>query len=692
MKSLRYIIMSVAVAGVGLGLASCSDYLNEEKHFRDMQTEERIFESKNYSEQWLAYCYTMLLGDNMEIAHRRTCITLFSDDRTFNEGGNGEHYRSWKLGNYQEISSSNSFGYQRTWSNSYAGIRQASILIDNIHKNKELSEREIVDMKGQARFIRAYLYYLLFRKYGPVPVLPVEGLDYTKSYDELSLPRNTAEEVVDFVDKEMLLAAKELEADRSSVEIARPTKGAALATRAKILMLAASPLFNGNPEMSDFVDDKGNMLIPQTYDEAKWAKAAAALRDVIELGKYELNISMKKLQGDKAYPATVVPPYNAEYSDKTWEEGGWADIDPFESYRSIFNGDINAYENKELIFTRGVNDLDENLDGQETLTRHQMPNTFDGYNCHGMTLKQCDAYEMADGTPFVRDAVTDAESGEIITPIPEISKGIYGKFTSAFNAKSHPYDHVMNNVWWEYCNREPRFYASVSFNGCVWNATSINTDSYKNIQIWYYRGKGDGRANGTERWNPTGIGVMKFVNPMDACNMGGSQAKKYEVAIRYADILLLYAEALNELTASYEIPSWDGATTYTINRDVAQMHRGVRPVRVRAGVPDYSDDVYSDPSAFRKAIKHERQVELFSENQRYYDLRRWKDAPKEEGEQIYGCNVYMDESHKKEFHTPVRVAYLQSNFARRQYFWPISYDELKKNKRLTQSPGWQSYD
>ena len=125
---------------------------------------------------------------------------------------------------------------------------------------------------------------------------------------------------------------------------------------------------------------------------------------------------------------------------------------------------------------------------------------------------------------------------------------------------------------------------------------------------------------------------------------------------------------------------------------INQMRRGLKPVRMRAGVPDYEDAVYNDPELFFEKIVHERQVEFFAENQRYFDLRRWKIAPEHEGEQIYGCNTLMDEAHRDGFYMPVRVANLQTSFSRKQYFWPIHYDELKRNQNLTQAPGWQDYD
>jgi hypothetical protein len=156
----------------------------------------------------------------------------------------------------------------------------------------------------------------------------------------------------------------------------------------------------------------------------------------------------------------------------------------------------------------------------------------------------------------------------------------------------------------------------------------------------------------------------------------------------------MYAEALNELTPGkvYNIPSWDGEQTYAISRDISEMKRGIRPVRCRAGVPDYEPEVYGDHDKFQAKVKRERQIELMGEGQRYYDLRRWMDAPVEESLTIYGCNPLMTVEQKELFHTPVPVWSFTTTFAPKMWFWPISHSELKRNKRLTQNPGWTYND
>lgn len=694
MKKYKYMIAGVAAMCATAFLTSCSDYLDTDKYFKDQQSLEHIFNNKNNTLEWLALSYSRLQGDNIEIGHSDNNPTNFCDDMTFNEGNNGDRYRKFKLGEYGDGYSYDTY-YKNSWPWSYVAIRQASVFIHNAHANDELTQDEIDVLIGEAHFLRGYFYWLLIRKYGPVPIMPDEGADFSESYDNLSYPRNTFDECVDFICKDMIEAAKRLPDRRDNLNSARPTKGAALAMRAKVLTYAASPLYNGNTEMADFTDKTGRQLISQQYDERKWAVAAAAGKDFLDYndqaGVYKIHtVGIRKTAEDTSYPTTIIPPKCEPYSSQNFPDG-WADIDPFESYRSVFNGELSMAENEEVIFTRGQNNRTNNLipDDQEgsveigvkDLVKHQLPNSLGGWNIHGVTQKQCDAYAMADGTPYDREKVM-------------AKYGPGNEFTTINNKALHPYDHLPDNgIYMGYANREPRFYASVAYSGTIWPGASTTEDRYHNQQIFYYRGEQDGRVNSNERWVNTGIGVMKYVHPYDI-NVGNNASirDKADPALRYADLLLLYAEALNNLTTSYEIASWDGTQTYTISRDVNEMHRGVKPVRMRAGVPDYTDEVYADRDQFFNAIVHERQIEFFAENQRYFDLRRWKIAEEHEAEQIYGCNTLMDRRNALQFYNPVRVPKLQTSFSRRQYFWPVSWDELRRNKNLTQAPGWKDYE
>ena len=99
------------------------------------------------------------------------------------------------------------------------GIRQASIFIENVHVCDKVTEEEVIDFKAQARFVRAFYYWKLLQKYGPIPLLPEKGLDYTKSYTELSIPRSSYDECVEYIVSELAIAAKDLPMKRELLSI-----------------------------------------------------------------------------------------------------------------------------------------------------------------------------------------------------------------------------------------------------------------------------------------------------------------------------------------------------------------------------------------------------------------------------------------------------------------------------------------
>lgn len=682
-KEKLYIVL--LLVGITAFVTSCSDYLDSSQYFKDRLTTEKVFESKVYSEQWLANVFEELRGINADVASKGNTPHNFADDmfygdrdKDFDPSKNELSYNMFKMGQYSEVDK------QGTWIQCYRGIRNASTFIHNINMNKEMSEKEIKDYRGQARFARAYLYWLLLRKYGPIPLLPDEGLDYSESYDNLAIPRSTYEDCAEFISDEMLIAAqemKELGMVRGQDASARPTVGAALATRAKALIYAASPLANGNNSnyAKRLLDDKGNPLLSAEYKEIKWAKAAAAARDVIELGVYTLYTVPIQTTGNDA---TITPPNDNNFAQKSWPLG-WANIDPAKSYARVFDGTLPASGNPELIFTRGNNQDSESI---RSMVAHQLPRSATGWNTHGLTQKLVDAYYMNDGT--------DAPGKD-----KEIGRGDGSNRVSGYVTQTDydqgRYKPLRPGVSLQYANREPRFYASVSFNGSFWTLLNESQERNRNQQVFYYRDntKGNGFNSSNAYWLRTGFGVKKFVHTNDTYE-GGNMEKivyKTEPSIRYADILLLYAEALNEIDGSYNIEAWNGGS-YDISRNITEIQRGIHPVRIRAGVPDYSTSTYNSKEALRKAIKRERFIELLAEGQRYYDLRRWMDANVEESLPIYGCNVLMNEQERNLFHQPVAIWTLKTTFADKMWFWPIDLQELKRNSRLTQNPGWNYND
>lgn len=659
MKRILYSLLLI----VGTCLfSSCADYLDVDKYFYDQVSLDSAFSKRVYVDGWLSSAYSAMdyIGEFSE-PFRWTADDLYHPDM-----------KEYHEGNY---SADNQFSdsiqnESRLWKY-YEGIRKASTFVNNVDLCPELTMDEKTDMKGQARFLRAYCYWALMRVYGPVPLIPLEGLDVNLSYEELSLPREHFDVLVDFVDKELMEAARSLPTKRTVNNLGRPTRGAALGLRSRVLLFAASPLFNGNTDLFDVKDCYGNLLIAQKYDESKWARAAAAARDVIELAKsadlYELYTIAPK--------ATTLewerPPYNDEYSNKTYPDG-WADVDPLLSYKSIFDGTILGSKNRELIYTRTRNGHTCIDNWNEQL----MPKTLSGKNRLAVTLKMVNAYAMNDGRSITEAAAT----GDYVTE----------GFTTQAYAATNPFLPV--NVSLMYNNREPRFYASIGYCGSIWEASSSSETLYRNSQVFYYRGLNDGKQGFKEDCPITGITVKKYYNAEDSRTTGGYRVDKTEMTIRYGEILLNYAEALNELTEGqvYHVTNYMGEDV-TIQRDAGEMRYAIKRIRMRAGVPDYSNETYNNQSDFRVKLKRERQVELFAENSmRYFDLLRWKDALQEENQLLQGCdiNISDDQTRVADFYKPTIITTVHKMFEQRMYLWPFPTYELKRNVNMTQNPGW----
>ena len=170
----KFSILPLIVFGAIL-LSSCSDYLDSDKYFKDRTTIESVFTNKAHTEEWLVYAYSFLKNQCADVCSKdiSTSSHCFADDMYYGDRdvkydpttSGSLSYNAFKLGEYDEDS------FNEAWGRCYKGIYQASVFIHNIDLNKEMTDTEKLDYKGQARFVRAYFYWLLLRKYGPVPIM-----------------------------------------------------------------------------------------------------------------------------------------------------------------------------------------------------------------------------------------------------------------------------------------------------------------------------------------------------------------------------------------------------------------------------------------------------------------------------------------------------------------------------------------
>ena len=179
------------------------------------------------------------------------------------------------------------------WNTCYSNIRKASLFLNNFHKvplNIKMADGSSAKKawRAEARFIRAYAYFELLKRYGGVPLM---GDEVRQVNDDLALPRNSFEEVVNYIVSECDKAVDSSWQD--PIEDSRfgyVTKGAVMALKARTLLYAASPLFNGGNI------DAGNPLTGYTnYDAERWKLAAEASKALIDYNKFSLQTEFKKI-------------------------------------------------------------------------------------------------------------------------------------------------------------------------------------------------------------------------------------------------------------------------------------------------------------------------------------------------------------------------------------------------------------
>ena len=645
-----------------LSFQSCADFLNVDKYFYDMLSVDSAFAKRVYVEGWLANNYDYLNG--ADLSAFPSLFQWASDDLC------NIDYLALQECNYSASSTPNG-DFEKQLRRCYECIRKASTFIDKVGECKELTMDEISDMQGQARFIRAFAYWSLIRTFGPVPLIPEHGLDVSLSYEELSLPRAKFDEVVDFIDQDLTLAARVLPRTRTVNNMGRPTKGAALALRARVLLFAASPMSNGNKDFYNVRNLDGTELYNQEYDESKWARAAAAAEDVMNLQVYSLYV----VEPEESNPYSLIPPEHPVYSHSDFPDG-WQNVDPYTSYKSLFDGTVRGSQNPELIFTRTGSDGDHSV--QTLFNKRSMPRTSGGDNKNAVTQKMVDTYYMDNGQ-------TIDEAGDYY-----ITEGFTTTSNDPEMGLGAPF--MGPNVSKMYGRREARFYASIAFNGATWDCESSYEASKRNYQCWYYQDEFNGKEGYKTNLPITGIGLKKYTNKEDSWAEGGYQTQKTEPTMRYAEVLLIHAEALNELTPgkTYTMRTYMDEEVQ-ISRDAEKLRNSIKPIRMRAGLPDFEDNIYSDQNNFRVALKRERHIELFAENSfRYFDLRRWKEADVEEAQPLMGCDIdiTMGNEARQAYYEPTAVSYINKVFLPKMYLYPLPEAELKRNVNLTQNPGW----
>ena len=468
------------------------------------------------------------------------------------------------------------------WSTCYSNIRAVNQFLKHltiIPFNNALKAQAA----AEAHFLRAWYYTMLMQHYGGIPII---GDTIFASADHITVKRNAYSTCVNYVLAECDAAAAVLPDIWTGAQYGRASKGACLALKSRVLLFAASPLFNNGGLAAGNAGLDTVVAYPDS-DPNRWQRAADAAKAVIALSAYQLYVDSTSKAGEPGYgfQAVFQKRFNSEFilnhmfGDNKYLESLW-DV-------PSRGGSGGSFPYQEIV----------------------------------------DAFPMNNGLD-----ITDPASG---------------------------YD--PNNP---YRNRDPRLGYTVIHDSTLRVTFGTNQPTpvllYVNTSVNPpVAASGDAVYKGT----PTGLYIYKMVDPNTINNSVGATSRVIPL-IRYAEVLLNFAEATNEAT---------GPST--------EVYQAIEAIRQRAGLRPYQLPSGLDQAQMRGVIQRERRIELAYEGLRFFDVRRWMVAEQTENQMMHGMEVDRGASI---VYKPFNVR--KHNFTKAMYLWPLPLSEIAKSPELLQNP------
>jgi hypothetical protein len=522
------------------------------------------------------------------------------------------------------------------WDDMYKAIRSANIALTNL-PTSTFDDKALRDqLMGESYFLRAYYYHQLLRYYGGFPVIEkVYGLT-----DDYSVARSSFEESVNFILGDLDKAALLLEG--KTVVAGRASKLSVMALRSRVLLYAASDLHDiptasaKSATISSF-DHKELLGYTSGDRTVRWQAAKVAAKAVLDATTgYKLNL---------AAPAT---PEEGKANYMALSLGGGSNVADKAAAVELL-----LQRTETPLYTR---ENDWPLGGIH-FGINNGPNGYHNWSGNTPIQQLVDDYEMMDGTKFNWSNPAQA---------------------------SDPY-----------VNRDPRFYATILYDGASWKprpSDVASKDPANQIQSGYYDdGKGgtikgiDTRESDVENWNGsrTHYWLRKFIDPDPNIveNQSSAQIVPWPF-LRYTEAVLNYVEACIETGDEAEAKAW------------------LNKIRFRAGMPAVTDN----GTALRDRYRNERRIELVYEEHRYHDARRWMIAPTTLGRGIKVPYIKGTLKPGKNAPTPYRfdktlytyTYTIQDNtenetrrWVDKMYFRPMDRNEVNRNNKLVQNPGYE---
>jgi len=592
------------------------------KKFLDVVPDERPTEADAFkdaiaAEAYLYSCYSFMPNPR----HQTESIDLMTADEVVTAFEH-ETFANFPKGTYTASTPVISY-----WSTLYKGIRQCYILINNIDKVPSMPDTEKATYKAEAKFLIAYYHFLLLRMYGPVVIIK-EATDIGQISDNLStLPgRSSYDDCVNFISATFDEAAASLVSKQiSPAAYGRATSTAARAFKSRLLLYAASPLFNGGGGTTasfyaNFKDKQGNQLISSTYDKEKWKKAADAAKAAIDFAEQQGYSLYKNSPIVTSYAFNAVEKdLRFTFVDKNSTELIWADTRTENVY---------AFQNKSTPFGIGC------------------------YNGVAPTLAMVEQFYTVNGLPIDKD--------------PSFN------FANRYSIGTSPFTGTTLNL---NLNREPRFNAWIGYHNSNYEVIRGATNFQK---VLFRKNDAQGIQARASNYSPTGYLNKKGVSPLFVQSQTADPnpiSTNYPwPTARLAELYLNYAEALIEY-----------------GQDLSTAKQYLDKVRVRAGIPTVdaswaSIGGASDQATLRSIVRQERSIELYLENHRFWDLRRWMNAEQTLGVKAKGMNIQGVTD--AEFFRVTEVPFVRTFRSPAFYLMPLPIGEINKSDKIVQNPGY----
>lgn len=533
---------------------------------------------------------------------------------------------------------SSDFHGEDDYSEKWKTIRKAYILLENIDRVPDASFEQKERIKGEAKLMIATVYFEMFKRYGGVPIVK-KAYTGTEPESEIKLSRATLKDTYDFIlnliNDVIDNYSDYIPANYTQLpdEFGRFPLAFAYGLKARFLLYAASPLYNTSTPYSTELGENSNLICFMEYDKERWKLAADAATEAIDFcyaNGYQLVDDPSKRDNAKNYSIA-----NIEYPSKG---------------------------NTEVIW--GISETNEKYNGMSTMQLYSLirgiPGGVFGYACNMAPLNQVERYELDLETPGQYISWNNQRSFE--TGITDSDSPADAKLKLAAAARE------------AYKGLDPRFYASIAYNGIKdygkWGplgdidmADAVTDDGTVLPNMHGQNSEGKQRTTILHF-------VRKFTRDYEGIEIN---LKPLNIYMRMAELYLIRAEALN---------NYYGPTQ--------QVYDDINIIRRRSGMCDVKQT--SDINEMNELIAHERNIELYYEDHRWFDLRRTLKAA-----EAIPVNIYKVQIRKwyktKESKYPYKITYDKVLYEKR--FWsdhwymnPFPKNEINKFYGLIQNPGW----